>query len=40
MELYHGSRVVVEYPEIRMTKFTKDFSWGFYLTKDINQAKR
>ena len=40
MELYHGSRVIVEYPEIRMTKFTKDFSWGFYLTNDLNQAKR
>ena len=40
MELYHGSRVAVEYPEIRMTKFTKDFSWGFYLTKDLTQAKR
>lgn len=27
-------------PEIRITKYTKDFSWGFYCTKDINQAIR
>ncbi len=27
--LYHGSRVVVEQPEIRIQKFHKDFYWGF-----------
>ena len=32
--LYHGSKVEVAYPEIRITKYTKDFSWGFYCKKD------
>ena len=27
---YHGSRVIVERPEIRIQKFHKDFFWGFY----------
>lgn len=40
MELYHGSKEIVEYPEIRITKYTKDFSWGFYCTKDYTQAVR
>lgn len=31
--LYHGSGQIVEFPEIRKTKYTKDFSWGFYCTK-------
>ena len=30
--LYHGSGEIVEFPEIRKTKYTKDFSWGFYCT--------
>lgn len=38
--LFHGSDAVVEYPEIRRTKYTKDFSWGFYCTKDYQQARR
>lgn len=38
--VYHASREVVEYPEIRKTKYPKDFSWGFYCTKDYEQAKR
>jgi len=40
IELYHASNEVVEFPEIRITKYTKDFSWGFYLTDEYNQAKR
>lgn len=40
MELYHGSGTMVEYPEIRKTKYTKDFSWGFYCTKSYEQAYR
>lgn len=40
MELYHGSGIAVEYPEIRKTKYTKDFSWGFYCTKSYEQAYR
>ena len=38
--LYHGSGAVVEFPEIRKTKYTKDFSWGFYCTKSYEQAFR
>lgn len=40
MEIYHGSSVIVDTPEIRITKFTKDFSWGFYCTKSYQQAER
>lgn len=36
--LYHGSSVVVEYPQIRKFKYTKDFSWGFYCTENREQA--
>ena len=32
MELYHASGEIVEYPEIRISKYTKDFSWGVYYT--------
>ena len=38
--LYHGSGQIVEFPEIRKTKYTKDFSWGFYCTKSYEQACR
>lgn len=38
--LYHGSRVVVEYPEIRVQRFQKDFFWGFYCTAIERQAVR
>lgn len=38
--LYHGSQIKVEYPEIRLGKFYKDFSWGFYVTKKKEQAVR
>ena len=38
VELYHGSGQIVEFPEIRKTKYTKDFSWGFYCTKSYEQA--
>ena len=40
MLLYHAGREEIASPEIRVTKYTKDFSWGFYCTKDINQAIR
>ena len=40
MELYHASKEIVQYPEIRKTKYTKDFSWGFYCTNNIHQAIR
>lgn len=40
MILYHGSRVIVEYPEIRKSAFHKDFYFGFYCTKIKKQAER
>ena len=40
MILYHASKEVVEFPEIRKTKYTKDFSWGFYCTNNYAQATR
>ena len=40
MELYHASKEIVQYPEIRKAKYTKDFSWGFYCTNNIKQAIR
>ena len=38
--LYHGSKEKVVYPEIRITRYTKDFSWGFYCTNSYQQAYR
>ena len=38
--LFHGSRIEVEYPEIRVQKFHKDFFWGFYCTTMEEQAAR
>ena len=38
--LYHGSAMEVIYPEIRITRYTKDFSWGFYCTNSYEQAYR
>ena len=38
--LYHASGEVVEFPEVRKSKYTKDFSWGFYCTNDFEQAKK
>ena len=40
MEIYHASGEIVEYPEIRKGKYTKDFSWGFYCTNNIKQAEK
>ena len=36
--LYHGSKEEVVYPEIRITRYTKDFSWGFYCTNNYHLA--
>lgn len=38
MEIYHGSKEIGQFPEIRIQKYTKDFSWGFYCTENYNQA--
>ena len=40
MIVYHGSGDIVKFSEIRKSAFTKDFSWGFYCTKNQNQAIR
>lgn len=36
MILYHASGEEVEFPEIRKSKYTKDFSWGFYCTNNYD----
>ena len=38
--LYHGGAEPVANPEIRITKYTKDFGFGFYCTRMEHQAKR
>lgn len=38
MILYHASNEVVEYPEVRISQYTKDFSWGFYCTVMYEQV--
>lgn len=40
MILYHGSRDIVQYPEIRKAQYNKDFYFGFYCTSYAEQAKR
>lgn len=40
MILYHGSKEVVEYPEIRKAVFNKDFYFGFYCTEYKMQEER
>lgn len=38
--VFHGSQLEIQYPEIRLGKFCKDFSWGFYTTEKKEQAAR
>ena len=38
--LYHGSREIVEFPEIRPQRYNKDFYFGFYCTSIESQALR
>jgi len=40
MIIYHGGISVVEKPEIRVTRFNKDFYFGFYCTVLRSQAER
>ena len=40
MILYHASGEIVEFREIRKSKYTKDFSWGFYCTNNFDEAKK
>jgi hypothetical protein len=38
MELYHGSNVIVQTPEIRIANRFLDFGYGFYTTTNRGQA--
>lgn len=40
MLLYHASKEIVRFPKIRKARYTKDFSWGFYCTNNLEQAVR
>lgn len=40
MILYHGSKTIVDTPEIRIQKYNKDFYFGFYCTVFSEQAIR
>ena len=40
MILCHGSKEIVQYPEIRKARFQKDFYFGFYCTQYGEQARR
>lgn len=40
MILYHGSKEIVESPEIRIQRYNKDFYFGFYCTLIPEQAIR
>lgn len=38
--IFHGTQEIVKEPEIRITKYNKDFYFGFYCTVLKQQAKR
>ena len=40
VRIYHGSQEIVESPEIRISRFNKDFYFGFYCTIFREQAVR
>ena len=40
MKIYHGSTDIVKNTEIRITKYNKDFYYGFYCTLYEEQARR
>lgn len=40
MIIYHGSTVLVEKPEIRISDSFLDFGTGFYTTTSEHQAER
>lgn len=39
MQVYHGSSVVVEKPELAKGKRSNDYGQGFYCTEDLEMAK-
>lgn len=40
LKVYHGSYAIVDKPSLDMCRPGKDFGLGFYVTTDIDQAKR
>ncbi len=40
MEVYHGGAITISKPEIKTSRFAKDFGEGFYCTKLEKQAER
>ena len=40
VRLYHGSHIEVKKPDIEYSKLTIDFGKGFYLTEDVDMAKK
>lgn len=40
MILYHGSNVEIEKIDLALSRPNKDFGRGFYLTEDMEQARR
>jgi hypothetical protein len=40
MTLYHGTYCEIQIPEIRSSKYNKDFGSGFYCTEFLQQAER
>lgn len=40
MEIYHGSNINIEAPQIKITGYYKDFGFGFYCTLLEKQACR
>ena len=39
-KIYHGSKNIVNFPEIKTAKYNKDFYFGFYCTNFKEQAQR
>ena len=40
MEVFQMSGEITSFPYIKKSKYTKDFSWGFYCTKLKEQADK
>ena len=40
MILYHGSNIEIREPKLLQSKRFLDFGYGFYLTSDLDQAKK
>ena len=39
MKIYHGSKVIIEYPVVKGSNEANDYGPSFYLTKDLEAAK-